>query len=262
MTPSIFGNGGIPDLRVPGSEKSLNSADRVLRAFKTSYRQARYLASVARSRWFADTQRTFDQISGARAWDYSTELERERYERVQARVAGVRGNSSWGRALELGCYDGTFTQELAAHCSEVAACDVSSNACARTRSRCAHLLHVRATRLNIETDEITGIYDVVFAMDILNYVYGRDKMLKASAKIAAALNDRGLLIITDCRLAPYIRDAWFRYFVPVGAENIVRLFANRPEWRLLSAEFHPDSGEDVGSHYMAHVIALFEKRGV
>src|ERR1700693_157549 len=103
MTPSIFGNGGVPDLRVAGSEKSVNSVHRVLRAFKTSYRQARYLASVARSRWFADTQRTFDQISGDRAWDYSTELERERYQRVLARVAGVGGNGTWGRALELGC---------------------------------------------------------------------------------------------------------------------------------------------------------------
>jgi 2-polyprenyl-3-methyl-5-hydroxy-6-metoxy-1,4-benzoquinol methylase len=230
-----------------------------LKGLERTYRQARYLASVARSRWFAKTEQVFDQISVTSAWDYLSQPERERHQRVLACVSELRGNQNWGSALELGCYDGVFTQQLATRCTEVLACDISPRACSRTCSRCASLPQVRTERLNIEVDKISGTYDLIFAMDILNFVYGRDKMLKVSSTLASILKEDGLLVITDCRLAPYVRNAWFRFWVPVGGDNIVRLFASCTPWCLLRSEFHPDSGEDIGSEYMAHVLAFFKK---
>lgn len=238
----------------------LSSIRRVTKNLEKGYRQARYLGSVARSRWFSDPAQTFDQISTAQAWNYNSELEQERYARVLSKLDRLRGRT-WGGALELGCHDGVFTRLLADRCREVVACDISHDACQRTRTRCAGLANVRVQRFDIEKENVPGLYDLVFAMDILNYVYGRDKMLRIQARIAAALKPSGILVITDCRLAPYIRDAWFRYFVPVGGDNIADLFAMRPEWKLLERGFHPDSGEDVGPHYMAHVIAIFERTG-
>ena len=222
-----------------------------------TYRQARYLASVARSRWWTNPERVFDQISATHAWEYRSEMERQRHERVLAIISEQRGSERWGAALEIGCYDGIFTQELAARCSQVLACDVSSDACSRTASRCAPLPHVRTTHLNVETDEIPGQYDLIFVMDVLNYIYGRDKMRTVSARLASALKENGLLVITDCRLAPFIREAWFRFWLPVGGDNIVSFFASQPPWQLLRSEFHPASGEDAGDDYMAHVLAFF-----
>ena len=229
-----------------------------LHALERTYRQARYLASVVRSRWFSDTQQTFDHISLTRAWNYCSQMEQERHRHVLSRLIELRG-AAWGRALELGCYDGVFTEQLAAYCTAVLACDVSPNACARTHLRCAQLARVRTAQLNLESDAIPGKYDLIFAMDILNYVYGRDKMLEISSKLSAALADNGLLVITDCRLAPYIRDAWFQSWVPVGADNIVAFFSSQPQWTLLASQYHPQSGHDVGPDYLAHLIAFFEK---
>lgn len=236
------------------------SIRRVTQSLEKGYRQARYLGSVARSRWFSDPARTFDEISIAQAWDYNSQLERERYARVLTKLEKLRA-PTWGSALELGCHDGVFTRLLADRCRDVLACDISPDACGRTRVRCAGLANVHVQHFDLEAGIIPGHYDLVFAMDILNYVYGRDKMLRISSRIAAAMKQAGMLVITDCRLAPYIRDAWFRYFVPVGGDNIVDLFAMRPEWKLVERGFHPESGEDLGPHYMAHVIAIFERAG-
>ena len=224
-----------------------------------NYRQNRYLASVIRSRWFVDRKQTFEQNSIACAWDYTRQFERERHQQVLARVTERRGLGNWGRVLELGCYSGMFTQELAPRCTTLTACDISADACARTASRCAKLPQVQVQQLNIEKDEIAGTYDLVFAMDILSLIFGRDRLAKVSSKIAAALDTNGLLIVTDCRLDPDLRDAWFRRWVPTGVESIVNLLAEQLGWRLLHREFHPRSGEDAGPHYMAHVIALLEK---
>lgn len=238
----------------------MSSIRRVTQSLEKGYRQARYLGSAARGRWFSDPAQTFDEISIAQAWDYNSQLEQERYARVLAKLQQLRG-PAWGKALELGCHNGVFTRLLANHCCEVVACDFSRDACRRTQARCAELANVRVQRFDVDREYIPGQYDLVFAMDILNYVYGRDKMLRISSKLAAVTQGGAILVVTDCRLAPYIRDAWFRYFVPVGGDNIADLFATRPEWKLLDREFHPDSGEDVGPHYMAHVIALFERTG-
>jgi SAM-dependent methyltransferase len=236
----------------------LSSLRRMVEGVGKGYRQARYLGSVARNRWFTDMENTFDQVSRARPWDYASQLEQERYARVIARVTDVRGNN-WERALELGAHHGDFTEALANRCGEVLACDISSAACDQIRSRFAELAHVHVQKLNLETDPLPGIFDCAFVMDILNYIYGRDKMLRISSKLAAALRPGGTLVITDCRLAPYIRESWFRYLVPIGGDNIADLFASRPEWSLLSREFHPHSGTDRPD-YMAHVIALFERK--
>ena len=241
------------------AEGIVDTVRAVVQGLTNNYRRVRYLASVARSRWFTDPQDTFEQISLSRAWDYESELERQRHRRVLEEVACLRGTANWGNALELGCHDGVFTLDLASRCTHVMACDISSDACARARLRCSPLSQVEVARLNVEIDTFPGKYDLIFAMDILNYVYGRDRMLGLCSKISAALERDGLLVITECRLAHYIQDGWFRSWVPVGGDIIVDLFASEPALRLVHREFHPDAGQDVGPHYMAHVIAMYEK---
>lgn len=237
----------------------MTSLTRVAKTVGEGYRRARYLGSIARNRWFTDMESAFDQVSRARPWNYDSHLEQERYARVIARVTELRGDN-WGSALELGAHHGDFTKDLAKYCDEVLACDLSSAACEVARSRLADAEHVRIRKLNIETDAVPGIFDCVFVMDVLNYIYGRDKMLSISRKLAMVLRPGGTLVITDCRLAPYIRNSWLRYWVPIGGDNIADLFASLPEWYLVSREFHPDSGADSPG-YMAHVIAVFSRQG-
>jgi len=54
------------------AEGIVDTVRAVVQGLTNNYRRVRYLASVARSRWFTDPEDTFEQISLSRAWDYES----------------------------------------------------------------------------------------------------------------------------------------------------------------------------------------------
>ncbi len=94
-----------------------------------------------------------------------------------------------GDLLEIGCGDGLLAR---AFCGtfDVYASDVSESAI-RCASRLIDPLRLRI--LNIENDDITGKYDVILALNVLEHI---KNPRKAVGKIKRSLNDDGIFVFS------------------------------------------------------------------
>jgi SAM-dependent methyltransferase len=198
----------------------------------------------------------FDDAHIVKEWDFESPVEQERYRRVLFALDTLCPNGKDIRALEIGCSEGTFTQKLGARCASVAACDLSPMARANAAKRCADFPHVEIRPLDLERDPIQGTFDWVFAMDILEYVHGRDRLARVAEKLALATRDDGLLIVSACRLPEELRNAWWQRWIPDGADAVVDFLSSRCDLRLLHKEFYPNHDNQI-SGYPQHMIALF-----
>jgi SAM-dependent methyltransferase len=191
-------------------------------------------------------------------WDYDLPLERERHERILAAAEAASGGTRWESVLEVGCAEGHFTTRLAQHTSALAACDVSAEACRRTAVRCAALPHVSVAQLDLERDPLPGIHDVVFAMDVLEYVHGRGALSRVASKLARALRPGGALAVTATRLPPRLERCWWARWLVEGGAEIIDLLAGRPDLQLAHRQLHETEVVSGGpNEYCAHVIAVF-----
>ena len=194
-----------------------------------------------------------------REWDFEAPAVQERNARIFRALARHCPMPKEIHALELGCGDGVFTRELAQRCASLTACDISSVACAHAAERCAEFPNVRIRKLDLENDPLPGQYDWVFAMDILEFVHGRDRLAKVVAKLAGALQPDGLLTLSVCRLPEELRNAWWTRLFPEGADVILKFMDGRSGLRMLHHELHPENGTQIPD-YIDHVIALFNKQ--
>jgi SAM-dependent methyltransferase len=214
---------------------------------RSAYYQTRILASVAYERWWADGARMNDRSILRGEWRFDSPAEQDRYRRVLGAVSRLRGESSWGDALEIGCAQGLFTAELVRRCASVAAYDVSQVACQHVARRLPQV-HVR--RLDIQRDEIPGTFDVVFAMCVLVYVHGRDRLDAAAARLAGTVRPGGLLVFNDLRLyQPEFEDCWWARWLVEGGLRLLDFLDGRHGLHLVYRE--------VASR---DVIGIYEKR--
>lgn len=159
----------------------------------------------------------------------------------------------------MGCSEGVFTLQLARRCRSVAAYDISPVACMRAAERCTAYPQVRVEKLNVIRDDIPGHYDVVFVMDLLEYIHGRTRMKEVVAKLANAVRDGGLFVFCGCRLPAAIRGKWLVRRLPEGGDSLVAFLSGGFGLRLAYQEMHPETGRNFPG-YPDHVIALFEKK--
>ena len=215
---------------------------------RSAYYQTRILASVAYERWWADGGRMNDRSILRGEWHFDSPGEQDRYRRVLDAVGRVRGDSSWGHVLEIGCAEGLFTVELVERSASVTAYDVSPVACQRVARRLPQA-HVR--RLDIQRDGIPGRFDVVFAMCVLVYVHGRDRLDTAVARMAAAVRPGGLFVFNDLRLyQPEFENCWWARWLVEGGLRQLDFLDGRHGLHLVHREV---SSRDV--------IGIYEKRG-
>ncbi len=227
-------------------------------AFPRSYfRQARILAYVLRLQ-VTGVARVMDQMYLRGAFNWESPDEQEKYHRVLADVSKRLGAGSWGNVLEIGSGEGLFTEQLAGRCESVTAYDISSIACERARWRCLSYGNVDVRQVNVEQGSLSGRYDAVFAMDVVECIQGRAKLDRVVKKLSDALRPKGLLIVSGCRLPAEMRHIWWARQLALGADQHLALCIGRPELRLISRQQHPSSGEDAPG-YISHLIALFEK---
>ena len=204
-------------------------------------------------RW-ANPQRMNDRYYLRRIYNFETPVERERYNRTLAAVLRQRAIDTWGDVFEVGCAEGIFTLELAPRCRSVTACDVSSVACRRAAERCRQYSNVRIEHLDVVQGTISGLYDLVFAMDVLDCIHGRGRINRVVANLADAVRPGGLLIISVCYLPS---DWWARWLVENG-DNLISFVQKRWDLRLIHQQQYPDPSHRIPG-YLDHVIALFEK---
>jgi len=223
-----------------------------------AYRQARVLASFAYWRFAADPRRANDRAHQRGEWDFQAPGERERYARVLDAVTRIRAPDRWGAVLEIGCAEGVFTEELANRARSVTACDVSPLACTRASQRCARYPNVRIRQLDLIRNPVPGSYDVIFAMDVLDFVQGRTRKRAVGSKLARALAPGGVLVVTMTRLARDLRFGWWARQLLEGGDMVVAFLAESPGLRRAHLEEFPEAGEAIGGS-CDHVIAVFEK---
>src|SRR6516225_11354809 len=158
-------------------------------------RDARYLTMLARERWFTDRRIMNDNSHLLHEWDFGSLTNQDRYMRLLALVKNLKGTAHWGDVLEIGCSEGLFTALLAANCQTLTACDISQVACERTALSLSKCSNLRVKTMDLDFDPIVGSFDLVFAMDVLEFIHGRDRLARVGRKLAEALRPGGILIV-------------------------------------------------------------------
>ena len=220
-------------------------------------RDLRYLSMIMRERWLIDRLKMNDNSHLTKEWNFLTPAEQERYNVVIELVRSHIGSNDWGDVLEIGCAEGLFTMRLAEQCRTLTACDISPVACAQTRERLETRPDLRVEVCDLYVDALPGIHDVVFAMDVLEFIYGRDQVAAVGRKLASALRPDGTLVISICRLPKELRGAWWSSLFPAG-DALIDFYDGRFGLRLLGKQIHSVPNQDALG-YIEHIFAIFTK---
>jgi 2-polyprenyl-3-methyl-5-hydroxy-6-metoxy-1,4-benzoquinol methylase len=226
---------------------------------RRAYRHVAYLWSIAHQQWLRDWKQMTDESHLRKDWNFESSIEQERHELVLAAIRRLKADISQANVLEIGCSDGVFTARLAESCASVTACEISPVACELTSRRVRKFKNVVIKEFDIVHENIPARYDIIFAMDVLEYVHGRKNFQTVVTKLIDALNPQGLLAYSDCRLLPELQDAWWQRWLPEGGDAVVKRIASYPALRMEHWEFHPNDGLSVKDYY-AHVLAVFSKK--
>jgi SAM-dependent methyltransferase len=208
--------------------------------------------------WFAAwvrfaPKKFMDKSHIRRSWDFSSSDSQEWHSWVLTLIAAGIGTDQWGDVLEIGCSEGIFTSYLATRCRSVEALDISPIARDRAAERCAQFPNVRIGLLDLANDEVKGQYDLVFAMDILSSIRGRQRLTKAVSKLVRALREDGVLIYTDNSMPLDVLRSWGSHpwwgslFAIMEPDDCLRFLESRFPLQLISREQYlqdPQGGRD------------------
>lgn len=166
----------------------------LVRRLPTSFVGAEMRAGLARDPEY------FDQLYTEAEDPYG--FDRNSFEKLKFdRLVDVCGDRRFGRALELGCAVGSFTELLAPRCREVVAVDISAAAVRATSARLSDAPGVRCEVRNLPGDMPSGKFDLIVASDVLYYWTTAD--IRAAVRwIEGALTPGGVLV------AAHYRPSW------------------------------------------------------
>jgi 2-polyprenyl-3-methyl-5-hydroxy-6-metoxy-1,4-benzoquinol methylase len=215
-----------------------------------------HLFRILRERFWYNRRELMNTYHTGNEWNFDRPLEYERHRKTLELITAFTPDATRVHSLEVGCAQGQFTRQLAAHCATVTACDVSSVACERAAQSCEDLPNVTVLQFDLQRDNIQGQYDWIFVMDVFWYLHGRDLVAIAVEKLARAVKPGGYLIVSDSRLPEHLRHRWWIRWFPEGADALLEFMNGRSGLRLVQREFHPNDGIQAPA-YMDHIIALF-----
>lgn len=124
----------------------------------------------------------------------ASDYERSRYEWTIAALGGRRA----GRALEVGCSLGMFTEMLAAHCDSVLGVDISEVSVTRARERLAGSDNVTFERRTLPAEMPAGPFDLIVCADVLVY-WTAAELRDALRAMEAQLAPGGALLLVHYR---------------------------------------------------------------
>ncbi len=128
----------------------------------------------------------------------SSPYEREKYDRSLSVLA-----PHYGRALEIGCSIGVFTERLARRCDELIAVDISELAIRSARVRCAHQPHVRVVRAAFPEQCSPSMFDLITCCEV-GYYWSDADLARARDTIADRLLPEGELLLVH--FLPHVDD--------------------------------------------------------
>ncbi len=187
-------------------------------------------------------------------WDYATvSCQRNRIRTEVEMLDAVRGTARFGKALEVGCAEGIFTEKLAERCDSLLAVDISTVALARARQRCQSNVHVRFVEWDLRVDPLPDTYDVIVMIHALEYIRNPISVRRARMKLVEGLRPGGYLLIGTMKVTEVFENAWWgRYFLRSG-KRINAFFAQHPALTVVkTAEFY------LGKDYISYDV-LFRK---
>jgi hypothetical protein len=216
------------------------------------YRRARHVlrwVGPVRSTWYlvlelarmagpdaSPTASRFDREFTRRAdpWDYDSEPERERYQAALRMLDGVLDGRRFSEAIEIGCAEGAFTELLVPRCERLKAVDISRVALARARSRFGACEAITFEQSDVLNDPQPGTFDLVVAMDLLEYFKRPSDLRRVQAKIHQMLLPDAHLLVTSPKQSEVFERAWWRRWIRRGP-TIGEAFAQLPGLRRLES---------------------------
>ncbi|MCJ2188376.1 trifunctional glycosyltransferase/class I SAM-dependent methyltransferase/polysaccharide deacetylase [Novosphingobium beihaiensis] len=160
-------------------------------------------------------------------WGYDRDYEQGKYERTLSLLAG----KTIGRALELACAEGHFTEQLAKRVEHLTASDVSAKALERCEERCRarDLTNVDFLELDFFQKPIGEGWDLIVSSEVLYYMASRDDLARYARRVSEALADGGYFLHAHAYEVDDSRDrSGFDWGDQFAARTISRTFSDTP----------------------------------
>ena len=163
-------------------------------------------------------------------WRYANAYEQRKYEQTLSLIP----NEGVGRAIELGCAEGHFTERLATRVPSLVASDISQVALDRAARRLKGFENVRLVRLDFMREPIPGRFDLIACCEVLYYLDGRKQLQAVARKLANALEPGGYLVTAHANQVVDEPDTpGFDWGHPFGARVIGKTLSATRGLRLL-----------------------------
>jgi SAM-dependent methyltransferase len=155
-------------------------------------------------------------------WSFATcDYERQKYVHTLSSLGALQ----FGRALEIGCSIGVFTEMLASVTGELVAIDVSERALERARRRLHGRPGVRFARASFPEEVPAGPWDLLVCSEVLYYL-DRDAFRLAVSRLRKCLEAGATVLAVHWRAAT-------RTYPLLGDEVHDHLVATLGGWHAL-----------------------------
>ena len=123
-------------------------------------------------------------------WNYASDYEQIKYERTLDIIPA----GPVGRALELACAEGRFTQRLAERAQWVRGLDISPAALERAAERCRGMENVEFVASDFFVEPLEGKWDLITCCEVLYYMADVDALQRFAEQVCNALTPGGHFI--------------------------------------------------------------------
>lgn len=124
-------------------------------------------------------------------WQFATSP----YERAKfAATLAALPRARYGAAFEIGCAGGVLTRQLAERCGRLLAVDVSDDALAQARARCADQPHVAFQRMTVPGEWPDESFALVVLSEV-GYYLGDADFERLQARLNASVETGGHLVL-------------------------------------------------------------------
>ena len=189
---------------------------------------------------------------GEDPWNYATvSYQKDRICLEMEMLDSVRGNVSFGRALEVGCAEGIFTEELLPRCDSLLAVDISSVALARAQRRFLGKGGVQFAHWDLRIDPMPDTYDLIVIIHALEYIRNPLYIRRARETLVNSLRPGGFLLIGTMKVADIYEDAWWGKYLLRSGKRINNFFAEHVDLKLVRTE-----ELRLGEEYVAYDVLL------